>query len=80
MSEEPTEPHGLRRATPLHVVGGGTCTVRHGDSLWAIARRTYGDGELWRVLYRANAGIGPHPNVIQPGQVLAIPSVARPAT
>ena len=56
---------------PPQVIGGGTYTVRHGDSLWAIAHRTYGDGELWSVLYRANSGIGPDPSVIQcrPGAV-----------
>jgi Tfp pilus assembly protein FimV len=66
-------------SSPPQVVGGGTYTVRHGDSLWAIAHRTYGDGELWTVVYRANGAIGPDPNLVQPGQVLNLPAVARPA-
>jgi uncharacterized protein YukE len=75
----PTPPPPPPPPPPPHVVGGGTYTVRPGDSLWEIAHRTYGDGQMWQVLYRANAGIGANPNVIQPGQVLTLPAIAQPA-
>jgi nucleoid-associated protein YgaU len=29
--------------------------VQPGDSLFAIAQRTYGDGQLWPALFAANA-------------------------
>ena len=50
-----------------------TYTVRPGDTLSAIAAGL-GIGD-WRALYQANIGvIGPDPNLIQPGQVLTIPT------
>jgi len=51
-----------------------TYTVKSGDSLWAIAKQTLGDGSRWREIYNANAGvIGKDPNLIKPGQTLRIP-------
>lgn len=51
-----------------------TYTVRSGDSLYAIAKRTLGDGSRWREIYDTNKKtIGPDPNLIRPGQVLRIP-------
>lgn len=46
-------------------------TVVKGDSLWAICKRTYGDGSLAYKLATAN-GIK-NPNLIYPGQVLDLP-------
>jgi len=51
-----------------------TYTVQSGDTLWAIAKRCYGDGSRWHDIYEANAVvIGPDPNLITPGMELAIP-------
>lgn len=51
-----------------------TYTVQPGDTLWAIAKRTLGDGARWRELYRANRDvIGPDANQIKPGQTLRVP-------
>jgi nucleoid-associated protein YgaU len=47
-------------------------TVQSGDSLWQIARRVYGDGRYWTLLYRANADQIGNPNLIYPGQHLRI--------
>jgi len=50
-----------------------TYTVKPGDSLWAIAKKTLGDGSKWRDIYNANVSvIGKDPNVLKPGQVLRI--------
>jgi len=50
-----------------------TYTVKSGDTLWAIAKKTLGDGNRWREIYQANANvIGKDPNLIRPGQVLRI--------
>ena len=53
-------------------------TVVSGDCLWMIAKSFYGDGARWPELYEANRElIGSNPNLIYPGQVLAIPQGAR---
>ena len=50
-----------------------TYTVKPGDTLWAIAKKTLGDGARWREIYNNNADvIGEDPNRIFPGQVLRI--------
>jgi nucleoid-associated protein YgaU len=51
-----------------------TYTVKPGDTLWAIAKQTLGDGSRWHEIYQANADvIGKDPNLIYPGQVFRIP-------
>lgn len=53
-----------------------TYTVVSGDCLWNIAKRFYGNGSKYTVIYEANkAVIGGNPNLIYPGQVLTIPAV-----
>jgi nucleoid-associated protein YgaU len=47
-------------------------TVQPGDSLWQIARRVYGDGRYWVLLYQANADRIGNPNLIYPGQHLRL--------
>lgn len=50
-------------------------TVKKGDSLWAIAKKFYGNGALYTKIYSENQGvIGGNPNLIYPGQVLTIPA------
>lgn len=50
-----------------------TYTVKSGDTLYAIAKKTLGDGGLWREIYNNNVDvIGKDPNLIRPGQVLRI--------
>ncbi len=44
-----------------------------GDSLWKISRSFYGTGTRWRVLYDANRGQLPSPDLLQIGQRLLIP-------
>lgn len=51
-------------------------TVVKGDCLWNIAKKFYGNGSKYTVIYNANEGIvGSNPNLIYPGQVLTIPAV-----
>lgn len=53
----------------------GTYTVVKGDCLWNIAKKFYGSGSKYTVIYNANRDIiGGNPNLIYPGQVLAIPA------
>jgi nucleoid-associated protein YgaU len=57
--------------------GPGTYTVQGGDTLSGIAYAAYGNANLWPAIYEANvAVIGPDPNLIFPGQVLTLPTLA----
>lgn len=52
-----------------------TYTVVSGDCLWNIAKKFYGSGSKYTVIYNANKSvIGSNPNLIYPGQVLTIPA------
>lgn len=52
-----------------------TYTVQKGDCLWSIAKKFYGDGSRYTVIYEANRTVvGGNPNQIRPGQVLVIPA------
>ncbi|MGZ0190710.1 MAG: Ig-like domain-containing protein, partial [Alphaproteobacteria bacterium] len=55
---------------------GRLVVVQPGNSLWRIARRTYGEGLRYTVIYAANPGQIINPNLIFPGQILHAP-VAR---
>lgn len=49
-------------------------TVKSGDTLWAIAKRQYGDGSRYSDIFNANRDvIGPSPHIIKPGQRLVMP-------
>jgi nucleoid-associated protein YgaU len=47
--------------------------IRRGDTLWQISRRIYGRGVRYSTIYLANKDAVPNPNMIFPGQVMAIP-------
>lgn len=51
-----------------------TYTVVSGDCLWNIAKRFYGNGSKYTVIYNANRDKIKNPNLIYPGQVLTIPA------
>ena len=52
----------------------GKYVVKKGDCLWNIAKKFYGKGAKYTVIYNANKKvIGSNPNRIYPGQVLKIP-------
>lgn len=52
-----------------------TYTVVKGDSLWNIAKKFYGSGAKYTLIYNANKGIiGGNPNLIYPGQTYIIPA------
>lgn len=52
-----------------------TYTVKSGDTLWNIAKKFYGNGSKYTLIYEANKDKIQNPNKIQVGQVLVIPSV-----
>ena len=47
--------------------------VQPGNSLWRIARRSYGEGLMFAVIYEANRDQIRDPDLIYPGQVFAVP-------
>ncbi len=53
-----------------------TYTVVKGDCLWNVAKKFYGNGSKYTIIYDANKGIiGDNPNLIYQGQVLTIPAI-----
>lgn len=50
-----------------------THTIVSGDTLWAIAKKYYGNGALYNKIYESNKSIIKNPNLIYPGQKVVIP-------
>jgi nucleoid-associated protein YgaU len=51
----------------------GQYTVQAGNSLWVIARKAYGKGPQYTVIFGANKEHIRDPNLIYPGQVITLP-------
>jgi len=47
--------------------------VQPGNSLWRIARRSYGEGPRYAVIYQANKSQIRDPDLIYPGQIFVVP-------
>ena len=63
------------RSTPLiGVQPGSLVVVAPGNSLWRIARRTYGSGFRYTIIYEANKEQIKNADLIFPGQVFSLPS------
>ncbi|MGW6404479.1 LysM peptidoglycan-binding domain-containing protein [Streptomyces sp. NPDC055134] len=56
-----------------------TYTVRPGDTLWAISEDQQGDPTRYPEIVEANPDVIKNPNLIHPGDHLAIPDQARPS-
>jgi LysM repeat protein len=52
---------------------GKSYVVQPGNSLWQIARQTYGNGVQYLIIYSANLGQISDPDRIYPGQVFKLP-------
>lgn len=66
---QPIEQPDFAALTP----GDNLIVVQPGNSLWRIARQSYGDGLRFSVIYEANKRRVRDPNLIFPGQVLNLP-------
>ena len=68
-----------REAEPGRVLAAAdSVVVQPGQSLWRIARTTYGKGIHYTVIYAANRTDITDPNRIYPGQIFAIPALPSP--
>ncbi len=68
----------LTEETPETATGQQTYVVKHGDTLWGIAKEVYGDGARWHEIFDANTLSMYNPNghefpLIHAGNVLVIP-------
>ncbi|HEY7087351.1 MAG TPA: LysM domain-containing protein [Tepidisphaeraceae bacterium] len=52
-------------------IGGGSYTVKRGDTLYSIARNKYGDGKQWTKIATANPGL--RPETLKVGQTIVVP-------
>ncbi|MEL6359698.1 MAG: LysM peptidoglycan-binding domain-containing protein [Pseudomonadota bacterium] len=64
----------FERARPEDIqLRDGSVIVQPGNSLWRIARRVYGSGFQYTVIYEANESQIRDPDLIYPGQIFSIP-------
>ena len=67
-------------AAPAEVaVAEGRVVVQPGNSLWRIARRVYGEGPRYTVIYQANQEQIRDPDLIYPGQIFTVPAAGGTA-
>ncbi len=63
------------RAEPLTEMTADTFViVQPGNSLWRLARRAYGSGIQYTVIFEANVDQIKNPDLIYPGQLFALPT------
>ena len=55
------------------LVPGSFVVVQPGNSLWRLARRTYGHGTTYTLIYEANKDHIRDPDMIFPGQIFQLP-------
>jgi hypothetical protein len=58
-------------------LAAGHMIVQPRENLWRIARRTYGKGMQYTVIYDANRNQIRDPNLIYPGQIFSIPAAPQ---
>jgi len=63
-----------RAAPGAALAQGQSFTVQPGNSLWRIARRSYGSGLRYAVIYAANRDQITNPDLIYPGEVVRLPA------
>jgi hypothetical protein len=64
---EPARPRGVAAAS-------GAVVIIRGDTLWDLAARHLGDARRWPSLHQANRAAIADPDLIYPGQELALPT------
>ena len=67
----------ISSSEPLVLKPEVSVKVARGNSLWRIARRQYGKGVLYSVIFDANRDQIENPDLIYPGQVFFVPLTDR---
>lgn len=62
-----------KKPIPEQALAGRAVVVVPGNNLWAIARRSYGEGIRYTVIFEANQGQIRDPDLIYPGQIFLVP-------
>jgi hypothetical protein len=62
-----------KKPLPDTVAGNRAVVVVPGNNLWAIARRSYGEGPRYTMIFEANQGQIRDPDLIYPGQIFMMP-------
>jgi nucleoid-associated protein YgaU len=70
-TQRATEPYAPPAEAAL--AAGNSYTVKAGDNLWFLARRSYSNGTRYMMIYQANRSHINDPDLIYPGQVFLIP-------
>jgi tetratricopeptide (TPR) repeat protein len=71
------EPNGTTTPDPnAHGAQPKSTTVGHGESLWNIAVRVYGNAAMYQLIYKANRDRISDPNHLVPGMTLNLPSAS----
>ncbi len=65
-----------RTAVPAAKLASGRVVVQPGQNLWRLARRAYGTGMRYTVIYLANREQIRDPRLIYPGQAFAVPTAS----
>jgi hypothetical protein len=66
-------------AAPTVPRGGGEWKIKKGDTLWAIAKTTYGHGRYWRTIMEANpTRVQRGGDLILVGDILVLPTLEVP--
>lgn len=68
----------FEQATPEEIVfRDGNVVVQPGNNLWVIARRAYGRGAQYTIIYEANEDQIRDPDLIYPGQIFQVPDAGE---
>ena len=65
---------GSANSNGATMAAGGSIVVQPGNSLWKMARESYGQGVRYTVIYEANKDQIANPDLIYPGQVFSVPA------
>ncbi len=68
-----------REALALAQVANGQVVVQPGQNLWRLARRAYGSGIRYTIIFIANRDQIRDAKLIYPGQVFAMPDAGKPS-
>lgn len=63
-----------RSVLPPEVIASGRVVVQPGQNLWRMARKVYGSGVRYTIIYLANQDQIRNPKLIYPGQAFAVPN------